>query len=86
MNIGHIYKAIKQKNEETGNRNAWVDVVSNTIWIIGNDETGELIRFYAENGTLADRSEEEINEVVQLALSQDWPEEKEPVTLWVPVR
>lgn len=84
MTIGQIYSMIKKKNEDTGDQNAWVDVEGNTIWVIS--PVDELIRYHAEGCTFKDMNEEEINEAVQLALSQDWPDVEEPKSLWFPVR
>lgn len=83
MNIGMIYQMIKEKNEATGNQNAWIDLEENTIWLIGKDDT--VIRLHAENAILKDMTEEEVAGSIRLALAQDWEEDEEIKPLWFPI-
>lgn len=67
-NLADVYRMIKEKNEETGNQNAWVDTENNTIWVIG--DTNTLIRFQTGE-PLKDKTEKEINDLVAFMLSMD---------------
>lgn len=62
MSLGQVYQMIAEKNQETGDKNAWVDAESNTVWMLGSE--GELLRFYGGKAILANMSEQEINEFV----------------------
>lgn len=67
--LGDIYRMIQEKNEETGNQNAWVDTESNTIWVLGGED--ELYRFQAEGSNLKDMTEQELSELVTFILTMD---------------
>lgn len=62
MTLGQVYEMLVEKNQETGDKNAWVDPESNTVWMLGSEE--ELTRFYGGKTILKDLSNQEIKDFV----------------------
>jgi hypothetical protein len=70
---------LAEKNKETGEKNAWVDPESNSIWMLGDE--GELLRFYGGKAILKDMSDQEINEFVAIVASLLDEEEAKEIIL-----
>ena len=72
--LGDVYDILVEQNrKDPDNRQAWVDLETNTIWVLGGENT--LYRFEAADLVFKEMTEQEIKDLVAFVLTMDEGEE-----------